>query len=164
MIVDKWQFISVVTPHHFLGRALTMVRFVGKGHLNDQTKIIALILVRHLPWKSDISRKVRYFRIFLFISYKFLAMKLQVLLNSLQLCVTLKWCIRSTGWFYQLNKWLGYHSHLSVVDMSRGVTNKCFSELAGTKVRFLVRFWSAIVTESSQILVRFLEKWVGYDL
>ena len=56
-----------------LCRALTMVRFVGKGHLNDQTKFIAQILVCHLPLMSDISMKVRYFRISFLITYKYLA-------------------------------------------------------------------------------------------
>ena len=31
-----------------------MVRFVGKGHLNDQTPNFGQILVRHLPEKLDI--------------------------------------------------------------------------------------------------------------
>ena len=65
----------------FIDRALTMVRFVGKGHLNDQTKFITQILVRHMPIKSDISMKVRYFRIFFLITYKYLAMQLRVLLK-----------------------------------------------------------------------------------
>ena len=62
-------------------RALTMVRFVGKGHLNDQIKFITQILVRHMPIKSDISMKVRYFRILFLITYNHLAMQLLVLLN-----------------------------------------------------------------------------------
>ena len=37
-----------------IGRALTMVRFVGKSHLNDQTPNFGQILVRHLPQKLDI--------------------------------------------------------------------------------------------------------------
>ena len=48
-----------------LSRALTMVRFVGKGHLNDQNIFYVPNLVRHLSKKSDISQKVRYFTIFL---------------------------------------------------------------------------------------------------
>ena len=32
-------------------RALTMVRFVGKGHLNDQNPFFGQILVRHLAEK-----------------------------------------------------------------------------------------------------------------
>ena len=43
-------------------RALTMVRFVGKGHLNDQNPFFGQILVRHLTEKlafSDFSYQYR---------------------------------------------------------------------------------------------------------
>ena len=36
-------------------RALTMVRFVGKGHLNDQNPFFGQILVRHLTEKLAFS-------------------------------------------------------------------------------------------------------------
>ena len=41
------------------GRALTMVGFVGKSHLNGHISFYGLILVSHLPEKSDIFMKVR---------------------------------------------------------------------------------------------------------
>ena len=41
-------------------RALTMVRFVGKSQISDQTPIFGQILVGHLLQKSDIQYFVEY--------------------------------------------------------------------------------------------------------
>ena len=60
---DKWMVTIIPlssAPNPWVGpltvqcRALTMVRFVGEGHLNDQNSFLGQILVRHLSEKSDI--------------------------------------------------------------------------------------------------------------